>query len=164
MIKRFILVASILVIFGSFLVFYDFPKSIHLNYQAVEFRTGDPSSVQKTTVHIKGTLTRPLFRNQKFHGRITVDKYNYSRNYQMFDIYFNKVIRNGLGTIAYSDEKPSGFTFGFIWKKGSFDSLKILVFEPNGPDAGGGKASNLQIIAPSNDYESASAIAQQFKE
>ncbi|AIQ61597.1 hypothetical protein [Paenibacillus borealis] len=158
--KRKVLIFTILLLIGGilFCAMYSFPKVIDTSYPAVEFRTGDASSAQRTTVHIKGSLHRPLFRNQVFHGRITVEKYDYSK-YEMSDIVFYPEIRNGWGNITYYDWKPSGFAFGSIWKKGSFDSVKILLYEPTGPEAGGGMSKNLQIIAPAEDYESAAELS-----
>ena len=135
--------------------------TVNKNYPAVQFRTGDLSSVLKTTISIKGTLYRPLFRNQKFHGKIIVEKYNYS-NYEMYD-ELHRDISNGWGRILYYDDKPSGFQFGSIWKMGDFDSLKILVNEPISPEAGSSTGINLQIIAPATDYESALKIFKEYK-
>lgn len=157
--KKVLIFTILILIMGVlFCIKYSFPKSIDASYPAVEFRTGEASSAQKTTLHIKGSLHRPLFRNQVFHGRITVEKYNYSK-YQMSDIEFHPEINNGWGNIVYYDWKPSGFAFGSVWKTGNFDSIKILVYEPTGPDFSSRVITNLQIIAPAKDYESAANLS-----
>lgn len=159
--KRFTIVFLILIISGSFVVLYNFPKSINIEYPAVEFRAGDISSVQKTTIRIKGTLFRPLFRNNKFRGQIIIDKYDFTKTYHLFDITFYKNIKNGLGTVAYYNEEPSGIMLGTIWKLGYFENLKVLVNEPVGADSGA--ATNLEIIAPAKDYDTALVIHQLYK-
>jgi len=99
---------------------YRFPKSINVSYPAVEYRGDDAASASKTTLHIRGTLFRPVFRNPSFHGRITVDKYDLTQhpNYQMADILFDRKVRHGWGSILYIDSaKPTGIYFAWCGKK-----------------------------------------------
>ncbi|NIK23723.1 hypothetical protein [Paenibacillus lupini] len=150
---------------------YDFPKKINLTYPAVEFRAGDPSSVDKTTVTIKGTLHRKLFHEErKFTGQIEITKYEATKE-RMDPIIFSKVINNGGGFLNYigADYKPNGATkrlytigMGSIWKVGEFESMKLLLFEPVGESEGATK--DLKIMAPATDYESALALDRQYKE
>ena len=147
--------------------FYRFPKSINVSYPAVEYRGDDAASASNTTLHIKGTLFRPLFRNPSFHGRITVDKYDYTQHphYQMADILFDRKVRHGWGSILYIDgAKPTGTYFAMVWKKANFASIKLSLFEPVGLDVVQASTKDLQIVAPANDYVSARAIARLYQD
>ncbi|NIK70640.1 hypothetical protein [Paenibacillus sp. BK720] len=149
---------------------YDFPKKINRSYPAVEFRPGNPSTVDKTTVTVKGTLHRKLFRNQQFTGSIKVAKYKLTTA-RMFPVTFNKDIKEGWGSVTYFNEQyratgaiSTGTLIGFtsVWKKVEFESVKLLLFEPVGTGQGQGK--DLQILAPATDYNSALALSEQYKE
>jgi len=51
-----------------------------------------------------------------------------------------------------------------VWKKADFASIKLTLFEPVGQNVVQESATDLQIIAPANDYVSARAIARQYEE
>jgi hypothetical protein len=150
---------------------YDFPKKINLTYPAVEFRAGDPSSVDKTTITIKGALHRKLFHEERrFTGQIEIAKYEGTKS-RMAPIIFIKDFNKGGGFLNYigADYKPNGATkrlytigMGSIWKVGEFESMKLLLFEPVGKSEGATK--DLKIMAPATDYESALALDRLYKE
>ncbi|WP_201007708.1 hypothetical protein [Paenibacillus glycanilyticus] len=150
---------------------YDFPKKINLTYPAVEFRPGDPSTVDKTTVTVKGTLHRKLFRNQSFTGKIEIAKYDVTKENMMRTTFYEDT-KSGWGVTVYLDSTHDATTgalkawnivqFSSIWKTGEFESLKLLLFEPVGAASGQGK--DLQILAPATDYDSAFALSEQYKE
>ncbi|MGO4108458.1 hypothetical protein [Paenibacillus sp. YAF4_2] len=149
---------------------YDFPKKINLTYPAVEFRAGDPSSVDKTTITIKGTLHRKLWRNESFSGQIDIAKYEVTKS-RMAPFIFHKEINYGWGVLTYFNEayKTTGAVkssiivmLSSIWKIGEFESLKLLLNEPVGQSPSQGK--DLEIMAPATDYESALALDRQYKE
>ncbi|SEU24379.1 hypothetical protein [Paenibacillus sp. NFR01] len=164
--KKVLIYLLLLVVAGSlFLAKYRFPLAIDKTFPAIEFRRGNPASAEKTVVHIKGKLYRPLFRNQQFNGNITVEKYDY-QPYRMFDITFYSDIRGGWGNLVYfnTEKLPGGYQLGSIWKKGHFDSVKISPYEPIGPESGSGTTTDLRIIAPAEDYQTAAAIEKTFPE
>jgi hypothetical protein len=151
---------AVLLALAAFLTFYRFPKSIDLQYPAVEFRNGDASSAEQTTIAIKGTLYRPLFRNAEFSGTIAVEKYDFTKRYELIDVRFYKEIRNGWGPLVYSyvdDGKPILKSFGSIWKSGDFERIGIEVNEPLP------SAATLTIAAPARTYEEARSVVAQME-
>ncbi|MBB6635230.1 hypothetical protein [Cohnella thailandensis] len=139
---------------------YKFPKTIDASYEAIEFRDGDAASAGKTAVTIQGTLYKPLFREEYFRGKITVEGYDYTDSYDLSQVTFDKDINNGEGYLVYdtvSNGRPILRTFGSIWKEGGFDRLRISVFEP--VEGSSKSAKGLTIAAPATDYEEAQAIA-----
>lgn len=165
--KWFVSAVVVIILCGLVAGLYRFPKSINVSYPAVEYRGNAAATASNTTLHIKGTLFRPLFRNPIFHGRITVDKYDFTQlpNYHMADILFDRKVRHGWGSILYIDgAKPTGTYFAMVWKKANFASIKLTLFEPVGLDVVQESTKDLQIIAPANDYVSARAIAGQYEE
>lgn len=119
------LIASLLLT-GSFFWFYHFPKAIDLQYPAVEFRDGDPSSTEQTTVTIRGTLYHPFFRNEYFKGDFAVEKYDFTQKHHLFDIDFGFGLLNDHGL---EDGEAFLESLGGISKTGSFGKLEILVSE-----------------------------------
>ncbi|MCM3630641.1 hypothetical protein M3194_25240 [Paenibacillus glycanilyticus] len=141
-----------------------------ITYPAVEFRPGDPSSVDDTTITVKGTLHRKLFRNKSFTGEMEIAKYDVTKS-RMFPVTFHNDIHNGWGSFTYMlglrDANGAPITanligFGSIWMTEEFESVKLLLTEPVGKGEGQGK--DLQILAPATDYVSALALSEQYKE
>lgn len=152
-------IVLIIVITCAFVLFYDFPQEIDVQYPAMEYRKGDKSSVQATTVKIKGKLSRPLFRDPVFKGEFNIDKYDFTKSYDLIDIVFYKNIRNGLGSLTYTtinNGRPIIRSFGSIWISGNFDELKILVYEPI--EAESKSSTDLRLIAPAKTYDEARLI------
>lgn len=157
------LIVLIIIITCAFVLFYDFPQEIDVQYPAMEYRKGDKSSVQATTIEIKGRLSRPLFRDPIFKGEFIIDKYGFTKSYELIDIVFYKNIQNGLGSLTYTtiiNGRPIIQSFGSIWISGNFDELKILVYEPI--EAENKSSTDLRLIAPAKTYDEARLIDQTF--
>ncbi|MFC4811945.1 hypothetical protein [Paenibacillus sp. GCM10023250] len=163
-------VPLLLLFIGGLVVWkYDFPKSINLTYPAVEFRPGDPSTVDRTTVTIQGTLHRKLFRNQRFTGSIAIAKYEITKS-TLFPVTFYEDLHEGWSSLTYLNGNtktgailvPSLLGFGSVWKIGAFESVKLLLTEPVGTGQGIGK--DLEVMAPATDYESALALDKLYQE
>ncbi|WP_169088521.1 hypothetical protein [Paenibacillus sp. PL91] len=153
----------LIVIAAGFVLLYDFPEKIAVEYPAIEYRVGDSTSVSTTEIRIEGTLTRPLFRNHEFKGRIVVDKYKFTEEYTLFDVDFNKNTRNEMGSLTYTD--PINATIqmlGPIWISGDFKKINIWVAEPVGSQAQ--QTTDLRISAPANSFEEAIAINKLLSE
>ncbi|WP_027092412.1 hypothetical protein [Cohnella thermotolerans] len=153
-------VVAAVLIAGAFLWFYRFPQTIDVEYPAVEFRPGQPASVEHTTMKIKGTLYRPLCRNAVFRGKLSIGKYDFTERYDLIDIVFYDNIRHGFGGLTYwtvEDGKPVMRSVGSIWKTGRFEQVRILVSEPVDADLKAG--TDLTLVAPAQTYEQAQAIA-----
>jgi len=118
-------------------------------------------SAKATTITIRGKLSRPLFRDAQFSGAFVIEKYDFTKTYKLMDIVFYKHIRNGWGSLIYTDVvngKPILQMFGSIWISGTFDKLKIFVYEPLGAD--NKSSANLRIVAPAKTYDEAVSINQ----
>ncbi len=146
--RMLIILLNIILVLVLFISFYKFPKTINLNYPAVEFRTNE-ETIRNTTIHNQGTLYRPLFRNKVFKGHFVINSYDFTKNYNLMDIVFYKSIRNGWGSLSYVLTKNGNLdlqTFGSIWINDNFDKLKIQVYEPIWNERK--SFSNLIICAP----------------
>ncbi|UVI29656.1 hypothetical protein [Paenibacillus spongiae] len=144
-----------------FLYLYQFPQKIDLAYPAMEYRAGKPESAEAITIKVKGMLTKPLFRKQTFRGKIIIDKYEFTKTYNLIDLdfsqwnndfyddnlYYYHVDVNGslvsrpLGSLVISDQ---------------FAQLNIWVMEKIGETSWTGK--DLHISAPARNYEEAVKI------
>ncbi|RUT33580.1 hypothetical protein EJP77_08015 [Paenibacillus zeisoli] len=146
----------------GFLILYDFPKEVDIHYPAVEYRSGDQSSSTSTNIRIKGTLSRPFWRDSRFSGQIIIDSYPFTKSYDLIDIEFNKKILNGIGTLSYTqilNGKPDLQMLGTIWISGDFDKLNIWGIRK----AGAAGPSSIPIIsAPARTNEEAVSINRLF--
>jgi hypothetical protein len=150
---------------GLFTWLYKFPKTIDVEYPAIEYRVGDKLSVQETTIKIKGTLSRPMFRNASFKGEFIIDKYDFTKTYELVEMIFHKDIKNGWCSLTYYDVQngqPILKSVGSIEISGDFDKLNIQVYEPL--NAQSKSTTDLRISAPSKKYDEALAINQMFKD
>lgn len=157
--KKRVFTASlfILLLAALFLAVYDFPTNIDRVYPAVVYRAGSPSSAERTTVKVQGTLYRPLFRDAVFRGKISAANYSFTENYELIDVPFNKKM-NYAGPLTYTtvvNGTPDLKQFGFIKMAGNFDRIQIQVIyrEENGE-----QASNLFLSAPAETYQDALTV------
>jgi hypothetical protein len=151
----------ILLCFGGFLLFYNYPKTIDIEYPAVEAHINNPASMQKTTIKIKGTLYRPLFKDKSFKGQLLIEKYDFTKNNALTNIIFSKDIRNSFGSLVYSNlinGRSTLDSLGAIWISGDFDKVKIWVYEPI--DAEKKQSTDLTICAPAQTFEEALSISK----
>lgn len=141
-----------------FLIYYDFPREINLEYPAMEYRVGDPSTAESISVRINGTLSRPLFRDAVFNGEMVFDKYEFTHTQRLMEVVFNQELRNGLSSVYYHrifDGKPELTGFAMMWIAGDFEQLNLIIFEPIGEP---GIATDLRISAPAQTYDEAILI------
>jgi hypothetical protein len=150
---------------GLFTWLYKFPQTIDLEYPAIEYRVDDKLSVQERTIRIKGTLSHPMFRNASFKGEFIIDKYDFTKTYDLVEMIFHKDIKNGWSSLTYNDVQngqPILKSVGSIEISGDFDKLNIQVYEPL--NAQSKSATDLRISAPSKKYDEAFSINQMFKD
>lgn len=138
---------------SAFLYLYNFPRQIDIAYPAIEYRAGEPQSAVTTTVTIKGILNKPLFRAPSFHGQFIVDKYEYTKTYQLWDIEFYQDV---LFYHASVKGKIAHEPLGSLFTTDNFAQLNIMVAEPT--DGTQRSSGNLRISAPANNYEEAMEI------
>ena len=87
-VKTLITLVTILILcLLIFLYFYQFPKKVQVKKTAVSYVNDDPSSVVNTSIKIKGTLYRPLFKQHRFTGNVVIDGYDVTENGSTFDLY-----------------------------------------------------------------------------
>lgn len=150
-----------------FLYAFRFPHAVNVTYPAVEYRADDPSSAafEKTTLHIKGTLYKPLFRDKKFKGTVWIEKYAFTK-LGLFPVVFHRDILNGWGVLTYITVQNNSQghadvamqTLGDIHELGDLAKIKISVYEPVLESSK--HATGLTIAAPAQTLEEAKAIVK----
>ncbi|MCI3920803.1 hypothetical protein MO973_11225 [Paenibacillus sp. TRM 82003] len=153
--RRGLLIAGlILAIAAVIAIYYKFPLTIDRSYPAVQYRADTGTLDRATTVTVKGTLYRPLFRDPTFKGSIQIPEYAYTQTDELIDVTFHDDILGGWASLTYSDFGEMRLrTLGSIWIEGDFDGLKILVYEPI--DAEQKESTDLTLIAPASSVEEA---------
>lgn len=147
------------------------PKKIDVVYPAVEFRAEEAGYFDHTTVTIKGKLYTRLFSDPKFVGRLSIDKYDYTKTYEARNIIFYDDIWGGnlhYSTIISNQTSPNSApevqivmeSLGTILIEGDMDKVNIWVFEPIIGDSKSTK--DLFISAPATTREEAVVITQQL--
>jgi len=155
-----VMISSIVVLFAAasaFLYLYDFPKKIDLVFPAMEYRVGKPDSGEATTIKVIGTLNSPLFRDPYFHGQFIVDKYDYTKIYQLRDFEFNQDI-----VFYHGNNKGTPFQkfLGYLVTSDNFAQLNIVVFEEINDNQRSDR--DLRISAPAKNYEEAMKINEEL--
>lgn len=164
-IRRVILIMSLIA--AAFALIYGvsaIPMKIDVVYPAVEYREEDERYLEHTTVIIKGKLYTRLFSDPRFEGRIIIDKYDFTKTYEAFEVIFHKEsFWPDAGSLSYHtilDGRPQIQSFGLIWMDGDMDGINIWVFEPVTGDSKSTK--DLLISAPAITREEAAAITKQL--
>lgn len=140
-----------------FLYFYSFPKKIDADRSAVFFYEQEPSSLERTSIHISGTLYRPFLRQHKFVGSIRIDGFDVTKEYDPFDTYVlerKKGINSG--NLLYLEPKKHRdfFMAGVIWFDNDFKEISIWWNNKN-PH---------QFIVTADSYNEALMVQQRIRE
>ncbi|CAM4475374.1 hypothetical protein [Paenibacillus tarimensis] len=139
------------------------PIKVDAERAAVSFIANDPSSTEPTTIKIKGTLYRPLFKQHKFIGTITIDGFEFTKTNPTFDLFVNQ--RDGginMGVLAYYlSKKPHTINYsGFMYFDKDFEMINIA---SEASWRGGTEPGNLFIVTAEN-YEQAIQVQNQMRE
>jgi len=136
---------------------YDFPKKIDLEFPALEYRVGKPDSGEATTIKVIGTLKKPLFRKPTFRGQFIIDKYDYTKMYQIWEIENYQDI-----LFYYGSNKGSIFQkpLGTLMISDNFAQFNVVVFEEIDDNQRSGR--DLRISAPAKNYEEALKINEEL--
>lgn len=145
-----------------FLLLYDFPKKIDLDYPAYEYVSGQSGDGEETSIKIQGVLKRPIFRNEVFSGKIIIDKYKESADYELIDVVFHS--KNGMGSLSYTRTDNGEVDLnllGVIWMAEDFGKINIML-NPSSSESGG--EEQLRISAPASDYMEAESMEEELKD
>ncbi|MFD2116300.1 hypothetical protein ACFSTH_08565 [Paenibacillus yanchengensis] len=82
---------------------YSFPKQVDMVQQAVIFKNDDGTSIKTTSVTIKGTMHRPLFKDRYFKGEFRIDGFPFTYNSDSTNLFIDKH-KNGVnnGMLHYT--------------------------------------------------------------
>ncbi len=157
--KKICLISILLIFVISVVIFISscIPKSISLEYPAVQYLPNDNGYKENIKIRIKGKLYKRIFGNPLFSGDIVIDGYNFTNEYELIPITFNSKISNGMGTLTYTtviNGNPKLETLGMIWITDNFKSINIEVNNPNHVGA--------TISAPAATLEDAKKVSQTF--
>jgi len=162
--KWFFLATALVLVFCSF-VFYrnNSLSNVNITRDAVFFVHNEPSSLTPTSIHIKGTLHTPLFRQNKFVGKIIIDEFDFTRSDTTFNIYVT-LKKNGvfMGTLAYqSPTYPFPFTEqSLIWFDKKLENISILLTTSWGIN----KSNKNAFIVTGTDYQDAIDIQKKMRD
>ncbi len=133
------------------------PKTISLEYPAVEYSTKDIGYTKDLKIKIEGKLYKGIFSKPVYEGVIAIDGYDFTKKYELIPIKFDPKIMNGIGSLTYTtiiDGKPVLEMLGAIWITDNFKSINIEV--------NNSKHKGTIISAPAKTLKDALKISQTF--
>ena len=155
--KIYITILLLLSISAAIFVWSHVPKTISLEYPAVEYSTYDTGYTKDLKIKIKGKLFKGIFSKPVYKGVIDIAGYGFTKKYELIPITFNPKIMNGMGSLTYTtviDGKPVLETLGAIWITDNFKSINIEV--------NNSKNKGTIISAPAKTLKDALTISQTF--
>lgn len=158
-----LLAAAFILVF----IFTCIPRNIDINYPAIRYYWDNPNNVIQTTVAIKGKLYKPLFFNSRFKGTCIIEEYNFTKDYKMRDLIFEKKIFNGAATLCYinyqtGERAPKTKILGEIWISGDMDKICISGYSPEFFSSDKNYEPLMLISAPAQTKEDAMQIVDQL--
>ncbi|MCH1624095.1 hypothetical protein [Fredinandcohnia quinoae] len=140
-----------------FLFLYDFPKKINQDFNAFQYMAEDANSGETLKVSVIGTYKRPLFRDPVFTGKMIIDKYDFTKTYELIDVGFFQHEGGKMGALAYTsthEGKTDLVLLGMIAIDDDFNGFTILLNENDGMQI----ESDFRIAAPATNYDEALQI------
>jgi heme/copper-type cytochrome/quinol oxidase subunit 2 len=159
--KHIWIVGAVLIVAGLMIFNCSIAYKIDSTLKGAECRIGDADYSEDVTITVKGVYHKFLFKNDKFKGTISIDKYNFTNEVPLSPLIF----QNGYAPIRYTEINNSikVFNLGFIYCTPNFDKILIGVREPIGKSPQGWSGDNgLYITAPAENHMQAVEIAKYF--
>ncbi|EPR10031.1 hypothetical protein [Ruminiclostridium papyrosolvens] len=128
--KIYITILLLLSISVAIFIWSRAPKTISLEYPAVQYFTKDNVCTKDLKIKIKGKLYNGIFSKPVYKGVIAIDGYDFTKKYELIPIRFEPKIRNGIGSLTYTtviNGKPVLEMLGTIRINDSFKSINIEV-------------------------------------
>lgn len=119
----------------------------------MEYCIGNSDYIENVTILVKGTYYDSIFKNDRFEGKISVDKYDFTYEKKLLPLYF---FNNNYATIRYTYTNTStdkkDITLGFLRTTSDFNKILIEIAEPLGGSSQSWDAdSGLLIAAPAKN-------------
>lgn len=164
MIKVFGFLSTIIIVIILVLYFIPWTDKINTTLQGVQYRIGDKNYEEKISIKIDGEYKNFLFKNDTFHGTISIDKYDFTSNGSSVSLQLG----NGNAFLIYMnvvDGKPIQNPLGIIYCTPQFKKLVICVSEPLDKNSYvWNKNNGLFISAPSSSRSQAIDAAKALVE
>lgn len=163
--RKYVLI-SILLIAGLFITIFILfcrPTNINIEYPAVKYRANDNVHTENIKIKIQGKIYKNIFSNPTYIGKINIENYDFTKQYQLLPIIFDRKIMNGMGSMTYTtviNGSPKVELLGTIWISDNFKTVHILINEPIGKDEK--TVGDLIISAPAQTHKDAIKISETF--
>ena len=125
-IKKIIYALSLIIILCIIIYNFTFRNKIDTTIQGVEYCIGNSDYIENVTILVKGTYYDSIFKNDRFEGKISVDKYDFTYEKKLLPLYF---FNNNYATIRYTYTNTStdkkDITLGFLRTTSDFNKILI---------------------------------------
>ena len=161
MVKKIGLLVTVVIIVCILLYIIPFRHKINTTLEGLQCRIGDASYSEEITITVQGNYFSYLFKDDRFEGKILVDKYDYTLDGSwVFPLQFT----DGWTPLIYhnnKDGKPVQNALGSIYCTPAFRQVLICVYEPiDGDSKGWDSKKGLFISIPAKTRSQAVNITK----
>jgi len=162
--KKIVMLSIITLLFIALLIFYKFPKEIHVTRSAIQYVQGKPNSARTTSVRIDGHMSRPLFGKDSFTGTVVIDSLPFTKQDTMLDMIVSEK-KNDIdqANLTYqSNQSPYMISNqGLIWFDRDFENINIWGAAKWLHE--GESSEQLYIVAPASNVNEAVQVQSQMR-
>lgn len=133
------------------------PRSIHREYDALEWRCGDAEYSVKRSVRIDGTYFNYLFRTDTFQGSIVIEGHPQSER-PMSHCQFV----DGLANLWYQNEKSLMQCHGMLLMEPDGSGFQICLYEDGGWNGADGLMLTSNAASRADAVDKANALAKKL--
>lgn len=168
--KIIIVVAIAIMVITIYIVYFLYPKNIHVNIQGIKYRLGTENIETEKSIHIniEGKLFRSITGNKTFKGFIDIEgeEINVPQDQRELVIRFYRG-NNGVVVYTYIENGlPKIHQYGTMFVNHDFSKVTLLVTDKiynEGNESGSWAAENGQMIsAPANNRTAALSISNEL--
>ncbi len=122
--KIAVIILSVIILCGvALILWWNIPSKINAEYAGIQYNV-DTKTNEQVNIKIDGKL----YKNDVFKGKIVIDNFDFTKEYDLIPITFDKSITNGRGTLAYTtvvDGEPILKMIGTIKINDDFSKVYI---------------------------------------
>ena len=156
--KRIVIgLLGVMIVIICFLSFLGVPQTISKEYPAIQFDSKNEDNYTETTVLIKGTLIKKLFRGDEFKGRIEIGTNELTKSEGTEILLFHQYIPNGyMGIINAYQSFPGQIPkilqgVAFFQTTKDFSQISFHIVD-----------TSIKVIAPTTTLEEAKMLYQEL--
>ena len=152
--KKSVIISFVILVCGiAIILWMNIPRNIDVEYRGIQYKMGTETN-EEVNIKINGKL----YNNDVFKGKIVIDNLDFTKEYDMLPIVFDRNIMNGMGSLVYTtvvNGEPILRMVGTIRSKDNFSEVYITTNKTENKD-------ELIIAAPAHNLEEFNKIKKEI--